>query len=72
MKMNLIRISKGVTASVGKYESIRFDCAVEIELGKGDKASAVYDKGMKFVDARLNHELKDTQEALSSTSVFRL
>jgi len=72
MKVKSIRVSKGITASVGKFESVRLDYEIEVELGQGDTANVVAAKLTKWADAQVNNEVKELRKSLSPSSIFKL
>jgi len=71
MVVKKIVVSKGVTMSVGKFESIRCDASVEIELDKGDDEDGAYEAGFEIVDTQINKQIGESQSILGTNSVFK-
>jgi hypothetical protein len=71
MNIKKITVSKGVTISVGKFESVRCDASVEIEIGKGEDEDEVFETAFELVDAQLNSQIAENQPIIANTSVFK-
>lgn len=71
VEVTKISVSKGVTVSVGKYESIRIDSSMEIGLGKNDDSETVTKTGYEMLDEQINDQLKEIQDLVGDNSVFK-
>jgi len=70
-KILKITVSKGVTVSVGKFESIRIDAMVELR-NDTDNPNAVFNDGYNLVDKKINEQLEEIQDVIAETSVFKI
>jgi len=53
MKIKDISVSKGVTISVGKFESVRLDAAITIQPSAEDDYDVVYDTAQEIVSSKI-------------------
>ena len=66
-----VSVSKGVTVSVGKFESVRIDASIELTAEKGDDEQSLYEAGFTTVDEQINKQIKDLQDVVEPNSVFK-
>lgn len=64
-------VSKGVTVSVGKYESVRIDAQVEVRGDDGEDPDMLFDIGFEAIDERINAQIGEIQEIVTDESVFK-
>jgi len=56
MKAKVVKVSKGRTVNIGRYNTVRFDYGIEVELEEGDKAADAARYAEKFVDELVDKE----------------
>ena len=66
-----ISVSKGVTVSVGKYESVRIDAHIELTAEKGDDEETLFSTAFTMVDDQVNAQIKELQDVVEPNSVFK-
>jgi len=67
-----VHVSKGVTVSVGKFESVRIDATVEVRAEKGEDPDDLFDIGFESVDEQVNKQLAEIQDIVTEGSVFNM
>jgi len=72
MVIEVIEVSKGVTVSVGKFESIRIDVTLRIRTEDDDDSDSVFETGYELVDEQINKQIEEIQKIVSPTSVFKV
>ncbi len=72
MDIKKVSVSKGVTVSVGKFESLRLDVAIEVEPGKGEDFDTIVETGYEMCDEKLNKQLSEVQDLVADNSVFKV
>lgn len=70
-KITSIKVGKGVTVNLGNFESLRIDYSVEAELGPKEKEDEVAGRLSDWTDERLNGELADMGDVISTKSIFK-
>jgi hypothetical protein len=69
-----IQVTKGITAGVGKFETIRMEVSAEFETN-AKPLSQAHEKEIKaafdFLDEQLNTQIADIQDTLKADSVFK-
>jgi len=68
----VVSVSKGVTVSVGKFESIRIDAHVEVRGEKGEDPDDLFEIGWESLDEQINKQLEEIQDVVGEGSVFNL
>jgi len=53
MEATEINVSKGVTISVGKFESVRVDAAITMRMDEGEDYDTVYSSAMEIVSGQV-------------------
>lgn len=71
MEFKEITISKGVTISVGQFESIRCDASLKIALDEDDDTDVAFSTGYDMCDEQLNNQIKAAQSVIADKSVFK-
>ena len=69
MKMVRVTVTKGVTANIGNYESIRIDATAEFEVDKKDQKKC-FEQGYAHLDNEVNKQLDEIQSILHPKSAF--
>lgn len=59
-----VDVKMGFTRNMGDFESLRIDVGLEASANQGEKASEVFERVYKFVEARLMEKFSETEEAL--------
>lgn len=72
MVIKKIIVSKGVTVSVGKFESLRFDASLEIGTNEDDDSDTVFETGFELCDEQINKQIEEVQDIVASGSVFKV
>jgi len=67
-----ISVTKGVTASVGKFESVRIDASIEFQLGQNEDPDEVYERAWEKADEQINVQLAQIQDVIADTSTFKM
>lgn len=70
-----VTVTKGVTAGVGNFESIRVEATasfdVEGNMWKSQEVADAYSKAYSFLDEVLNEQINEIQPILKRDSVFK-
>jgi hypothetical protein len=72
MVVNTVEVRKGLTAACGKFESVRIEALVQIQLDEKDDAKSAYIRGWDMVDDQLNNQIEELQDVLQETSIFKM
>lgn len=65
-----VTVSKGVTISVGQYESVRIDAQVEVR-GDGEDSDDLFDIGFETIDEQINKQIDEIQDIVGGKSMFK-
>lgn len=71
MRVDSITVSKGVTVSVGKFESVRIQADMTISLDKGEDHDNVFKAAYVMLDDQINAQVTDLQDVIQDTSIFK-
>jgi hypothetical protein len=73
MRVTSITVSRGVTMSVGKFESIRADASAMIELKEGDGDPTTHKATLTgIVEGWINEAIREHQHVVGADSVFKI
>lgn len=74
VKVETMKISKGVTANLGNFESVRIDVEFAISVGSEDQKNidSMFEKLSSIVDGKVNSLIAEEAPNLSSKSAFKL
>lgn len=70
-EIKVITVSKGVTISVGQYESVRIDAQLEIRGDEGEDPDQLFEIGYETIDEKINDQITEIQEIVGKNSMFR-
>jgi hypothetical protein len=70
MVVKEVTVSKGVTISIGKFESVRVDASAVLVAEKGEDPDMLYETGFEVVDEQINKQIAELQDVISDSSVF--
>ena len=65
-----VTVSKGVTVSVGKFESVRIDAQCEVRGEAGEDSDALFEIGFETIDEQINSQIEELQGIITQESVF--
>ena len=71
-KFEEIIVIKGLTVSVGRYESIRVDASLKIVLDETDDTDTIFEAGFEMCDEQLNKQVEEIQDIIGKDSVFKV
>ena len=72
MEISEISVTKGLTLSMGKFESIRLDASISIKPEKGEDEDVLYNSAYEICDSQLEVQVKIISDALSENSTGRM
>lgn len=74
VKVETMKISKGVTANLGNFESIRIDVEFAASVSSTDQKEidSVFEKLSGMVDRKVNSLISEESGSLTSKSAFKL
>jgi len=72
MNIKSIKVEKGVTVSLGQYESARVSFELTAELGPKDNLDECERALVDQLDAFVNEQIEELQDVIKDSSVFKV